>query len=278
MENILLVDTHCHLNFEAFDGDRDQVIQRAQEAGVRAILNPGVDLDSSRAAVALTDRYAGVYAAVGVHPNSATSWDATTLGELRELAQHPRVVAIGEIGLDDYRERAPRDLQERILREQLELAADLALPVVLHTRNHSPQDRRAVADTMEILRQWRDRLLSAGSPLAQSPGVLHSFSDGVAAAQQATGMEFMIGITGPVAFRNAAELQEVVSAVSPDSLLVETDAPFLTPHPHRGERNEPGYVRYVVEKVAQIKGIPTATAAGSSVRNAERLFHWQVMD
>lgn len=263
----MLADTHCHLNFEWFDEDRDAVLHRARVAGIDRILNPGIDLETSRSAVNLAQQVDEVYVAVGVHPNDALTWNDETADALRELASQPKVVAIGEIGLDYYRDRAPRDLQQDVFQEQLRLAAELSLPVVIH-------NREATEDVVEILREWQVELLSSNTLLAGSPGVLHSFSAGLEAARDAIDMNFMIGITGPVTFRNAPELQALVSALTLEHLLVETDAPFLTPHPHRGERNEPAHVKLVAEKIAELHGMPFEMTAEVTRLNADRLFRW----
>lgn len=270
----MLVDTHCHLNFDSFEGDRDQVIGRARQVGLARLLNPGVDLASSQAAVALAGAYPEVYAAVGVHPNDALSWNANTLDELRTLARLPRVVAIGEIGLDYYRQRAPHPVQVRILEQQLALAAELGLPVVIHIRNASPEDRRASADALAILADWRAGLQARAPALWDRPGVLHSFSDGLPAAEQALQAGFYLGISGPVTFRKAFELQAIAAAVPLERILIETDAPFLTPHPYRGQRNEPAYVRYVAEKIAQLRSLPVGIVEQRTAANAIELFHW----
>lgn len=253
---------------------------RARQAGVVRILNPGIDLPSSRAAIDLADRFSEVYAAVGVHPNDALTWDDGTLDELRRLAQHPKVVAIGEIGLDYYWEKAPHDVQQRILRQQLELAGELGLPVVIHTRSARVDEMigggQATQDALAFLSDWQAELARAASPLAERPGVLHSYSGDVETARQATGLNFWIGITGPVTFKNAPVLQQVVASLPPERLLVETDAPFLTPHPHRGQRNEPAYVRFVAEKIAQIQNLPFDYVATATTMGAGRLFHWRV--
>jgi TatD DNase family protein len=208
-----------------------------------------------------------VYAAVGVHPNDALTWQADTLAQLRESAADSKVVAIGEIGLDYYRDRAPRDLQRRVFLEQLALAAEIDLPVVVH-------NREATGDTLEILAGWQAELRESGSPLADRPGVLHSYSQAEEPARQAMALNFYIGFTGPVTFRNAPDLQRVAAALPIDRLLVETDAPFLAPHPQRGKRNEPAYVRLVVEKIAELKEMSFDSVASITTANAERLFRW----
>lgn len=274
----MLSDTHCHLNFNTFHEDRDEVIARALQSGIRQILNPGVDLTSSRAAVKLADTYPLVFASVGVHPNEALSWNEHTLDELRILSMHPKVVAIGEIGLDYYRNRSPHDLQQHVFRQQLTLAEQVGLPVVIHTRDASASDRQAMHDVLDILESWWLALQTSGSNLAQRPGVLHSFSGDGRAAQQAIQNGFYIGITGPVTFRNAPGLQQLVATLPVERLLIETDAPFLAPHPHRGQRNEPAYVRLVAEKIAEIHHLPFNRIAEVTSYNAERLFHWLVPD
>jgi TatD DNase family protein len=273
----LLVDTHCHLNFERFAADRSQVIERALQSGVERMLNPGVDLVSSREALDLAERYAVVYAAVGVHPNDSNSWSAGSLAELRALAAHPKVVAIGEIGLDYYRERAVQSLQARVFREQLELAAELGLPVVIHTRDASEGERRASQDVLAILAEWVAALRAGGNELAERPGVLHSYSSGPAYVEQALALGLCLGISGPVTFSKAGELRQAVAGTPPERLLIETDAPFLTPQPYRGKRNEPAYVRYVAEKIAEIHDLPFDSLAQTTTAGAERLFRWQVL-
>jgi TatD DNase family protein len=270
----LLVDTHCHLNFDWFNNDRAEVLQHAQDAGLGRILNPGIDLLTSRQALALAQASSLVYCAVGVHPNDASSWNEATLDGLRSLAQQPRVVAIGEIGLDYYRDRTPAELQRQVFAAQLNLAAERSLPVVIHTRSASPSDRQASDDVLSMLADWVGELKHQESPLAQHPGVLHSFSEDVTLARRAIDLGFYLGITGPVTFRKADELRQVVAEMPIERLLAETDAPFLTPHPHRGERNEPAYVRFVTEKIAQIKNLAFEAAAEITTANAERLFRW----
>lgn len=270
----MLVDTHCHLNFKAFEGDRELVLDRAREAGVVRILNPGVDRDSSHEAVMLAESFEEVYAAVGVHPNESLSWDRDTIKSLSDMAAETKVVAIGEIGLDYYRDRAPKELQKQVFRDQLELAAELALPVVIHSRNASLDDLRAVDDIVSILTEWVYELNSNDSELIARPGVLHSFSSDSLTAERVGNFNFYLGITGPVTFRNADILREVVASTPLERQLIETDAPFLTPHPHRGKRNEPAYVKYVAEKTAQLHNKPYDIVVETTSKNAERLFNW----
>lgn len=263
----MLTDTHCHLDFDRFDEDRAQVLARAWEAGITRILNPGIDLESSRAAVKLAEANDQVFAAVGVHPNSAMIWNESILTELRVLAKHPKVVAIGEIGLDYYRDRAPRDLQKQVFLLQLDLAASLQLPVVIH-------NRQSTSDMLEILVEWQAKLVAEGLSLAEQPGVLHSYSDEVEPALRAIKHNFFIGFTGPVTFHNASDLQNVAAALPIEQVLIETDAPFLTPHPFRGKRNEPARVLLVAEKIAELKKQPFSSISRVTTENATRLFHW----
>jgi TatD DNase family protein len=267
----LLVDTHCHLNFDLFDEDRDQVVARARQAGVERMVNPGVDLETSRSAIQLAAQYPEVYAAVGVHPNDIQDWDACVLEQIKELAGNPKVVAIGEIGLDYYWDKTPHDLQQQVFRQQLELAATLDLPVIIHSRNASPENPQAILDILDILENWQVRPDKHPSPL----GVLHSFSADLEHAMQAIKLNFLIGITGPVTFRNAPQLRQLVQELPLEAMVIETDAPFLTPHPFRGKRNEPGLVKLVADKLAEIHNLPFEQVANITKKNAGRLFNWR---
>jgi len=270
----LLVDTHCHLNFNAFDTDRVEVVQRAREAGLTRILNPGIDLPSSHAAVKLAETFPEVHAAVGVHPNDALSWEESSYTNLQALAQQNKVVAIGEIGLDYYWHMAPHDLQQQIFKAQLKIATENHLPVVVHVRDADQEQRPAMQDCLNILKAWHTNLLETGNPLANNPGVLHSFSGTQEDARQASSLNFYLGITGPVTYPKAFVMQAVVAQGPSDRLLIETDAPFLTPNPYRGKRNEPAYVHYVAEKIAQINGYTYDNLSEITTQNAGRLFHW----
>jgi len=260
-----LVDSHCHLDLPQFDADRDAVIARMAESGVRYVVNPGVDVPSSRAAVALARQHESIYAAIGIHPHDAKTLDANALEELWKLAASPKVVAVGEIGLDYYRDLSPRDVQRRAFEKQLELAAELGLPVIVH-------DRDAHDDVLGILSNWRSTLDARHSTLDACVGVLHSFSGDVAMAEQAVALGFFIGVSGPVTYRNADRLRDVVRAVPQERLLIETDAPYLTPQPRRGQRNEPGYVRMVAQAVADVRGLTLEQVAVQTTANAGVLF------
>jgi TatD DNase family protein len=253
-----LIDTHTHLDFPQFDGDRERVIERAATAGVEAIVNAGAGLASSQAAVALAEAHPQIYAAVGVHPHDAKTVTGKTLEELRVLALHPKVVAIGEIGLDFYRDLSPRDQQRQAFQQQLALASELQKPVIIH-------DREAHKEIMTTLRQW-----AKGSP--EPAGVLHCFSGDLAMAQEAIELGFYISIAGPVTFRNARRLRELVRQLPLTKLLIETDCPYLTPHPHRGKRNEPAYVKLVAQEIARARETSVEEVARITSDNAQALF------
>ena len=257
-----LTDTHSHLNFYDYDDDRASVIARAWDSGLERILIPGIDLETSRDTIDIAESNQPIYAAIGVHPNSANKWDKRTIGYLDEMSSHPKVIAVGEIGLDYYRDWSPPALQKRIFKEQLNLAHHLDLPVVIHTRNANPNNRDCILETLEILSE------------VQVTGVLHSFSGNLVEAEQALDLGFFLGITGPVTFRNADELQKVVAAVPLDRLLIETDSPFMAPVPNRGKRNEPAYVTYIAEKIGEIHNLSLDVVAKITTANADRLFQW----
>jgi TatD DNase family protein len=259
-----LVDTHCHLDLRQFDGDREDVIARAEASGIRIIINPGIDLDSSQRALALSERYRNIYAAVGVHPNECAGFDDGTLAALGRLASHPKVVAIGEIGLDYFWKRVAREQQKAALRAQLALAADLGLPVILHSRDSN-------ADLLCELSQWGAAIRKTRGPAAMI-GVWHAFSGGVAEAEAAWELGLAVGLGGPVTFQNARKLQALVPQLRPDRLLVETDAPYLAPHPHRGERNEPAYVWIVAQALAALYGITVEAVAEQTTATALTCF------
>jgi TatD DNase family protein len=260
---VTLIDTHAHLDFEQFDRDREAVLDRARSAGVQGIVNVGVDAASSRRAVALAADQEMVFATVGIHPHGAKDLDDAVWAELRALVLEPEVVAVGEIGLDFYRDRSPHDVQRRAFEAQLAWAGEVGKPVVVH-------DRDAHADLMRILTDWARGLQN--SPLAGRLGVLHTFSGDLAMAEAVVDLGFYISISGPVTYKNAGRLAGIVQSLPLDRLLVETDCPFLAPHPHRGKRNEPAYVRLVAERIAELHGIPFTTLAQATTANAQRLF------
>lgn len=265
--SVSLIDSHCHLDLAQFDEDRADVVARARADGVRAIVNPGIDLKHSRAAIALADAYAEVYAAVGIHPNSSGDYTQDVLDEVRELASHPKAVAIGEIGLDYYWDKVAPDKQKQALRDQLALATELGLPVIIHSRDSND-------DVAAVLRAWVQGQGFNESALARRPfaGVWHAYSGDAALAEEVYGWGFALSLGGPVTYKNARELHELVPHLRRDRLMLETDAPYLTPHPHRGERNEPAYVRLVCERLAELYGVAVEDMAAQSTDVAGRFF------
>jgi TatD DNase family protein len=256
----VLFDTHCHLDTERFDADRAQVIDRAARAGVTRLLNPAFSLESSRRALELaaSDAAQGtvaIVAAVGVHPNDSAHFGPEALAELHDLAQHPKCVAIGEIGLDYHWKTVPPEVQTRAFLAQLALARELGKPVIIHCRE-------AENDTLTIL----EREFS-GLPL-----VLHSFAGAIPDLERALACGFYVGISGPVTYPNAARTRAAVQAVPLERLLIETDAPYLSPQRHRGKRNEPAYVRLVAEKIADVREMMMDNVARATTENAVRLF------
>jgi TatD DNase family protein len=269
----LLVDSHCHLDLEQFEEDRDEVVDRARQNGVRLIVNPGIDLNHCQRALELADRYAEVYAAVGFHPNSSDQYDSSKWANLRALAAHPKVVAIGEIGLDYYWDKVDPLQQATAFREQLDLAAELGLPVIIHSRD-------AGEDVAAILEAWIDSSWFQRSSLAGRPfaGVLHAFGGDLAMAQRAYAWRFVLSLGGPVTYKNARALHTLVPQLRLDCLMLETDAPYLTPHPHRGERNEPGYVALVAAQMADLYGRSIAEIAAETSAVALRFYGLEALE
>ena len=271
-----LTDTHCHLDLDTFDSDRQAVLERAIQAGVERILIPGLSLTSSLSAVKLAESHPMLVAAIGVHPTEASGVEPSTLNELRALSRHPKVKAIGEIGLDYRWDAAPRVHQQKVLKEQLALAAELQLPVVIHFREKGgASGGDCASDLMKIMEEWGTGLRLEKSPLAERPGVLHSFSGTLETARAAMRLGFYLGVTGPVTFENGRRRQDLIAALPLDRILLETDAPFQAPHPHRGKRNEPAYVRLIADKIALVHSCTTDQVAAATSQNAQRLFAWE---
>ena len=269
-----LTDTHCHLDSSKFKADRADVILRAQQAGIGRILIPGVTRSSSRSAIRMAENHAMLYAAVGIHPTETADFDGSTLDDLRKMAQHPKVKAIGEIGLDYYWDLASHELQQKVLKEQLELAGELRLPVVIHFREKGDApDGECAQDLLEILGEWTERLRKENSPLAERPGVLHSFSGSAETAGRAVRLHFYLGVTGPVTFRK--DRQELITRLPRECLLIETDAPYLAPAPLRGKRNEPAFVRHIADKIALLQDCSVEKVGAATTANAARLFSWE---
>ena len=262
MSTISLIDTHCHLNFHQYNKDRAAVIQQATEAGVHRMIIPAIDLKSCQQALDIAESHCGIFAAVGIHPNSARNFDAAAVTRLREWTSRRQTVAIGEIGLDYYWDKSPKHIQRQAFEQQLDLAGELELPVIIHSRD-------ANADVLAALEAWAPSLPDS---LRNRPGVLHSFSAPPEIAERALALGFYLGFTGPITFKKADGLRAMAKTLPRGRLLIETDSPFLAPHPYRGKRNEPAYVQYVNQKLAELQGIPAAEMAKHTTANAERLF------
>lgn len=250
-----MIDSHCHLYFKDFDAHRDQLIADANSAGVHTIINIGIDLKSSQNCIDLADRHEPLYATVGVHPHDAADVPKDYLDQLRQMASHDKVVAIGEIGLDFYRDLSPREAQARVFREQLDLAIETKLPIVIHTRD-------SLKETLEIVRPYASRL---------SGGVFHCFQGSAGDAQRVIDLGFVISVGGVITYNKAG--MAITAGETPlDKILLETDAPFLTPVPFRGRQNQPAYVRYVRDKLAELKGISHAEVESVTDRTCQKLF------
>jgi TatD DNase family protein len=258
-----LVDTHAHIQEPDFRDDVDAVIVRAGEAGVGAIIVPGVDAETSEAAAWLADRHPAVYFAAGFHPHEAARMDSASLARVRSLLSHPKAVAVGEVGLDFYRMHSPRQAQERTLEAMLDLARETRLPVIVHTRDAAQEVERA-------LRSWalRNRPAYEGRPL----GVLHYYSGDLAQARRYLAMGFLISVHTSVTHPRATLLREVVKDLPLEALVLETDSPYGAPQAVRGARNEPAYVVEAAKRVAQLKGLRLDEVAQATSANAERLF------
>ena len=253
----MLIDTHAHLSLPQFDKDRTEVIKRAHNAGIKHIITVGTDSDDCRKAVALAQKHDFISAAVGIHPHDAKTINAETYSLLREFAADNNVVAIGEIGLDFYRNLSLRETQIHHFREQLRLAREVSLPVIIH-------DREAHQEVLNILQEEKAETVG---------GVIHCFSGNWEMARACLDMGFYLSIPGTITFKKSEEHHKLVRDLPLDRMLVETDCPFLAPHPFRGKRNEPAYVQYVAEAVAVIKGLERKTLAEITTRNAQKLFN-----
>ena len=285
-----LVDTHCHLDLHQFDFDRDAVLARAAEAGVGLIVNPAIDLDSCRRVLALAERHPNVYAAVGVHPNDCADFNDDTVAQLRDLARHPKVVAVGEIGLDYYWNKVAADQQRWALAAQLALAAELELPVILHSRSaQGDASHQCNADLLQELQRWvsarnaqrsetkaHELVSLTPDPCLLTPdtllGVWHAFSGDLAEAQAAYDLGLALGLGGPVTFQNARSLQALAPQLRPDRLMLETDAPYLAPHPHRGQRNEPAYIPLIADRLAGLFNTTVEDVQMQTTVTARRCF------
>lgn len=253
--NEYLVDTHAHLDFDQFDADRDAVLYRAEENGVRQVITIGIDLATSRKSVELAEKYPMVYAAVGIHPHDVAKAGAEDLAEIEALLRHPRVVALGEIGLDFYYHHSPEEVQRKYLRLFLDWSLAGGKPLIIHTRD---ADEVILAILRERSRAgWR--------------GVFHCFSGDIRMAEKVLEMGFHLSFTGNITFKNSTSAA-VMREVPLERLMVETDCPFMAPVPHRGKRNEPAYVQLVAQKIAEVKGCSFAAVAEATTANAMALF------
>ncbi|HTZ40646.1 MAG TPA: TatD family hydrolase [Syntrophales bacterium] len=252
----MVIDSHAHLEMAPFDRDRDQVVKRAKDAGVEVIVTVGTTVVDCRKALEITRRYPGVYAVIGIHPHEVKDIKGETYDTLKEMAKHEKVVAYGEIGLDFFRNLSPRGTQIHRFGEQLELASELGLPVVIH-------DRDAHRETMNLLKGWN----------GSRRGIIHCFSGDYPMARQCIDLGFCISIPGTVTFEKNENLRSIVRELPLESLLVETDCPYLTPNPFRGKRNEPAYVIHTTRKIAEIKGKTFEEVAAVTTGNAKALFN-----
>ncbi|MCX8045842.1 MAG: TatD family hydrolase [Anoxybacillus gonensis] len=252
----MLFDTHAHLNATQFSEDVEQVIERARAEGVSHIVVVGFDRPTIQRAMELAEEYPFIYAAVGWHPVDAIHMTDEDLVMIERLAAHPKVVALGEMGLDYYWDQSPKDVQKEVFRKQIRLAKKVKLPIIIHNRD-------ATADIVDILRE---------ECAEEVGGVMHCFSGSIEVARQCIDMNFYISFGGPVTFKNAKKPKEVAKEIPLDRLLIETDCPYLTPHPFRGKRNEPSYVKYIAEAIAELKGLSFEEVAQKTSDNAKRLF------
>lgn len=252
----MLFDTHVHLNDDQFKEDIEEVIKRAQEAGVSSMVVVGFDRATITRAMELIEEYAFIYAAIGWHPVDAIDMLEEDLAWIEELSSHPKVVAIGEMGLDYHWDKSPRDIQKEVFRKQIRLAKKVKLPIVIH-------NREATADIVDILKEEQAEEVG---------GIMHCFSGSPEVAKECLNMNFYISLGGPVTFKNAKKPKEVAVEVPLDKLLIETDCPYLAPHPYRGKRNEPAYVKLVAEQIAELKGLTFDEVAAATTENARKLF------
>ncbi|MDD9272021.1 TatD family hydrolase [Paenibacillus sp. GCM10023248] len=251
----MLTDSHTHLNAEQFQEDQEEVIQRARDAGVTRMVNVGFNRETIPSSIELAEKYDFIYTTVGWHPVDAIDMMPGDLEWIESLCAHEKVVAIGEIGLDYHWDKSPRDVQQRVFREQIALARKLRMPIVIHNRD-------AHHDILTILKEEK---------ASEVGGIMHCFSGSWETAKQCLDMNFHISFGGPVTFKNAKQPKEVLAQVPLDRLLIETDAPYLTPHPFRGKRNESAYVRLVAETAAEIRGLTLEEIAEITTNNAIRL-------
>lgn len=253
---MMLIDTHVHLNADQYEEDVEEVIERALEADVKKMIVVGFDTKTINKAMELAEAYPFIYAVVGWHPVDAIDCTEEDLEWIESLAKHPKVVGIGETGLDYYWDKSPKDVQQELFRKQIRLAQRVNLPIIIHNRD-------ATGDVVRILKE---------EEAEKTGGIMHCFGGSVETARECINMNFMISLGGPVTFKNAKTPKEVATEISLDHLLIETDAPYLAPHPHRGKRNEPALVALVAEEIARLKELPVEEVAQRTTENAMKLF------
>lgn len=268
----MFIDTHAHLFYPDFKDDVDEVLQRAIDAGVKFVVVPGTNVETSKQAIALAERYPAVYACVGIHPLDMANADGTSLEEIEKLSEHTKVVAIGEIGLDYYYDTTPKEKQRRMYRAQIEIAIRRNLPIVVHTRD-SMDDAVAIVEEMIAENEyWRSQQATPNSRFLASKGVFHCFSGDARTAWRLFNLGFLVSYPGIVTFKNSSVV-ETLKTIGYDHIMLETDSPYLTPAPHRGKRNEPAYVPQIGNKVAEICGATLEDVARTTTYNAKRLFN-----
>lgn len=261
-----LVDTHCHLNLMQSEANLDEIINNAINNNIYRIMVPGIDLESSLEAIKIAEKYEIVYAAVGYHPNDANKWDENSFSILQDLTQHPKVKAIGEIGLDFYREYVPQSIQLRVFKEQLRLSEKTGLPLIIHSRN-------AIDKIIDILMEWRQTRIFVES--VRNLGILHAFEGNLEQANLITRHQFLLGIGGPITYKNSHDKHEIAMKISMESILLETDSPFLSPLPHRGKPNEPANIKFIAEKIAYLTEKPLKWVSEETSKNANKIFAWE---
>jgi len=262
---MLYCDTHAHIDFDNFDADRQEVIKKAKDAGLGFIINIGIDIETSQKSVNLVDENPGfIYAAVGLHPNYSSDFSQEVVSKLEILADHAGVVAIGEVGLDFYRDYATPALQKIALSAQLELAERLLLPIVVH-------ERASAYELVPLLTRWQSEL-PIESAIKARPGVMHAYSGSLELVPELLSAGFYFGIGGPVTYKNAAEKRELVRMLPIERILLETDCPFMPPQAHRGKRNEPAFIPLIAQKIAEIRDLSVDELGEQLTSNARRLF------
>ncbi|UJF26964.1 TatD family hydrolase [Planococcus sp. 107-1] len=252
----MFIDTHVHLNADQYDEDLQEVIDRALENNVTKMIVIGFDRKTIERAMDLTEKYDFIYAVVGWHPVDAIDCTPEDLQWIEELAAHPKVVGIGETGLDYHWDKSPKEVQQEVFRKQIQLAKKVQLPIIIH-------NREATEDVLRILKEEKAEEVG---------GVMHCFSGSVETARESIDMNFMISLGGPVTFKNAKKPKEVAELIPIEHLMIETDAPYLAPHPYRGKRNEPSYVPLVAEEIARLKGLTIEEVGEKTTKNAEQFF------